>query len=112
MTPDPTVPGPPEPPAENEQYVLQLYVTGSTPRSTRAVAKARQICDQNLAGRYSLEVIDIYTHPEASRDAQVVAAPTLLKLQPPPSRRIIGDLSDTERVVAGLNIQARRHAAG
>lgn len=87
-----------------ERYKLILFVTGSTPRSTRAITNMRRICEENLKGRYDLEVIDIYRHPEATREFQVVATPTLVKVLPEPLRRLIGDLSDEERVLAGLNL--------
>lgn len=88
-----------------QRYKLCLFVTGSTPRSMRAIENMRQLCDENLKGRYSLEVVDIYEHPEATRELQIVASPTLVKVLPEPLRRIIGDLSDKERVLAGLNIR-------
>jgi circadian clock protein KaiB len=87
-----------------EHYKLQLFITGSTPRSTRAIENMRRICDQNLRGRYDLEVIDVYQNPEATKDMQIVATPTLVKILPEPLRRIIGDLSDNDRVLAGLNL--------
>lgn len=87
-----------------DHYRLRLFVTGSTPRSTRAIENLRRICDEDLEGRYDLEVIDVYQDPEATREFQVVATPTLVKVLPEPLRRIIGDLSDRERVLAGLNI--------
>jgi circadian clock protein KaiB len=93
------------PPERNaEQYKLRLFVTGSTPRSTRAIENMRRICEENLKGQYDLEVIDVYENPEATRELQVVATPTLVKILPEPLRRIIGDLSDKERVLAGLNL--------
>ncbi len=79
-------------------------MTGTTVRSQRAIENMRRICEEKLAGRYDLEVIDVYQHPEATRDLQVVATPTLVKVLPEPLRRIIGDLSDREKVLAGLNI--------
>jgi circadian clock protein KaiB len=85
-------------------YKLQLFITGSTPRSTRAIENMKKICKENLDGRYDLEVIDVYEHPEATREFQIVATPTLVKVLPEPLRRIIGDLSDRERVLAGLNL--------
>lgn len=100
----PTDPPPPGPDAEGS-YVLRLYVTGSTPRSARAVRNMRRICDEHLAGRFELEVIDIYERPEAAREVQVVAAPTLVRLLPEPLRRIIGDLSDQEKVLRGLEVR-------
>jgi circadian clock protein KaiB len=87
-----------------EHYKLRLFITGSTPRSTRAIENMRRICEENLEGKYDLEIIDVYEHPEATRELQVVATPTLVKILPEPLRRIIGDLSDKERVLAGLNI--------
>lgn len=93
--------GPSPPPAG---YKLLLFITGTTPRSMRAIENLRQICEDNLKGRYDLQVIDVYQDPEATRDLQVVATPTLVKVLPEPLRRIIGDLSDRERVLAGLNV--------
>jgi circadian clock protein KaiB len=86
------------------RYKLRLFVTGSTPRSARAIANMRKICEENLHGRYDLEVIDVYENPDATRELQVIATPTLVKILPEPLRRIIGDLSDKERVLAGLNL--------
>ena len=94
----------PYPAADAQHYVLRLFVTGTTPRSTRAIENLRQICEEYLAGRYTLEVVDIYQYPEAARDHQVIAAPTLVKLLPEPVRRMIGDLGDLERVLQGLSI--------
>jgi circadian clock protein KaiB len=88
-----------------QRYKLCLFITGSTPRSMRAIENMRQICEENLKGRYSLEVVDIYDHPEATQELQIVASPTLVKILPEPLRRIIGDLSDKERVLAGLNLR-------
>lgn len=87
-----------------ERYKLRLFITGSTPRSARAIENMRHICDENLKGRYDLEVIDVYEDPEATKELQIIATPTLVKILPEPLRRIIGDLSDKERVLAGLNI--------
>lgn len=86
------------------RYELRLFITGSTPRSTRAIENMRRICAENLDGRYQLEVIDVYQNPEATREYQIVATPTLVKVLPEPLRRIIGDLSDEERVLAGLEL--------
>lgn len=91
-------------PAAPARYLLRLYVTGATARSVRAIENLRRFCEGELAGFYELEVIDIYQNPEAARDAQVIAAPTLVKVQPEPVRRIIGDLGDKERMRRGLNI--------
>src|SRR6201992_2089391 len=89
---------------QNGRYKLRLFVTGSTPRSARAIENMRRICEENLQGRYDLEVVDVYRNPEATRELQVVATPTLVKILPEPLRRIIGDLSDEERVLAGLDL--------
>jgi circadian clock protein KaiB len=86
------------------RYKLRLFVTGSTPRSSRAIANMRKICEENLSGRYDLEVVDVYENPDATRELQVIATPTLVKILPEPLRKIIGDLSDTEKVLAGLNL--------
>ena len=88
------------------QYKLRLFITGSTPQSTRAIENMRKICEENLAGRYDLEIVDVYENPDATRDLQIIATPTLVKLLPEPLRRIIGDLSNRERVLAGLDIVA------
>lgn len=90
--------------ADGDRYKLRLFVTGSTPRSTRAIENLRRICDEDLKGLYDLEVIDVYQDPEATREFQVVATPTLVKVLPEPLRRVIGDLSNRERVLAGLNV--------
>jgi len=87
-----------------ETFVLRLFVTGTTTRSQRAIANIRKICDEYLTGRCDLEVVDVYLHPEATRDYQIVATPTLVKILPEPLRRIVGDLSDRARVLASLNI--------
>ena len=98
--------GKPKAKARDSQYVLRLFVTGSTPRSARSIYNIRNFCDDRLHGRYRLEVIDIYQQPELARQEQIVAAPTLIKELPAPLRRLVGDLSDTERVVAGLDLRA------
>jgi circadian clock protein KaiB len=87
-----------------EKFILRLYIAGTTPRSTRAVANIKQICEHNLNGRYNLEVIDIYQKPALAKGEQIVAAPTLVKKLPLPLRRFIGDLSDTERIIVGMDI--------
>src|SRR5262245_5161939 len=103
----PTVSRPPlspEDPPADRPYVLRLYVTGMTPRSTHALAVIRGILEEHLRGRYDLEVIDIYQHPALTRDEQIVAVPTLVKKLPAPVRRFIGDLSHTERVLGCLDL--------
>jgi circadian clock protein KaiB len=93
--------------SEGGRYVLRLYVTGMTLRSMRAVANLRTICEARLQGRYELQVVDIYRHPRLARDEQIVAAPTLIKKLPLPLRRIVGDLSDEERVLMGLDLRVK-----
>jgi circadian clock protein KaiB len=92
---------------EAEHYLLRLFVTGTTPRSARAIENIRAICERKLHGRYDLEVIDIYQHPEQARPEQVIVTPTLVKKLPLPVRKLIGDLSDEERVLVGLDIVPR-----
>jgi circadian clock protein KaiB len=93
-----------------ERYKLRLFVTGATPRSIRAIENMRKICQESLEGRYDLEVVDVYENPEMTRDLQIVATPTLVKILPEPLRRIIGDLSNKERVLAGLNLTPFDHS--
>jgi circadian clock protein KaiB len=92
---------------EGERYLLRLYVSGMTPRSSEAVERTRAICEEFLHGRYELEVVDIYQQPDLARSDQIVAAPTLVKRLPPPLRRLVGDLSDRERVLIGLDLRKR-----
>jgi circadian clock protein KaiB len=89
-----------------DRYVLRLYVTGMTPRSARAIRNLQAICEEHLHDRYELEVIDIYQQPALTRGEQIVAAPTLIKRFPLPARRIIGDMSNRGRVMAGLDLPA------
>lgn len=90
-----------------EKYELRLYVAGMTPRSTRAIASAKAICEEHLKGRYDLRVIDVYQEPVLMAGQQIVALPTLIKELPSPLRRIIGDLSDRERVLIGLDLKPK-----
>lgn len=92
---------------KNQRYLLRLYVTGSTPASARAIERVRTICEEHLLGRYALEVIDVYQLPKLAKDEQIVAAPTLIKVLPPPLRRFIGDLSQAEKVLFGLDVRPR-----
>jgi circadian clock protein KaiB len=85
-------------------YVLRLYISGATVRSRRAVNNIKEICEGHLKGQYDLQVIDIFQSPEQLKQEQIIAAPTLVKKQPLPIRRFIGDLSDREKVVKGLAI--------
>ena len=95
-----------DPAAETQSgnYNLQLYVTGSTPRSSRSIVNIRRLCEDRLTGRYNLQVIDIYQQPELARREQIVAAPTLIKSFPPPLRKVVGDLSDEAQVLQGLDL--------
>lgn len=88
-----------------ERRVLRLYLTGTTPASVRALANLKRICEEHLAGRYELEVIDIYQCPALLEGEQIVAAPTLVKKLPLPLRRLVGDMSNTERVLLGLDLR-------
>jgi circadian clock protein KaiB len=90
-----------------QRYVLRLYVTGSTPRSSQAIQTIRALCEEHLQGRYELEVIDIYQQPVLARGEQIIAAPTLIRKLPAPLRKIVGNLSDSERVLMGLDLQPR-----
>ena len=91
-----------------EKYVLRLYVTGMTPRSTRAIQNIKKICTEDLHGHCDLEVIDIYQKPMLAQGEQIIATPTLVKKPPLPLRRFIGDLSDTERIVLGLDFRPQK----
>jgi circadian clock protein KaiB len=96
-------------PAEGPQrYILKLYVTGLTTRSARTVENLQSFCEKHLAGRYELQVIDVYQQPELTRTEQIVAVPTLIKKLPLPLRRLIGDMSDEERVLVGLDLLPRQ----
>jgi circadian clock protein KaiB len=88
--------------------VLRLYVAGTTPRSARAIANIKQICEEHLKGRYDLQVIDLYQQPMLAQGDQITAVPTLLKKLPPPLRRVIGDLSDRGRVLIGLDLRPKQ----
>lgn len=91
--------------AATERYVLKLYISGMTPAATRAIRNIRKICDEHLAGRYELEIIDIYQQPVLAKGEQIIAAPTLIKKLPEPLRRVIGDMSDKGRVLLGLDLR-------
>lgn len=92
---------------EHEVYLLRLYITGMTPNSKRAVENVKRICEQHLSGRYELEVIDIYQQPSLAQEEQIIAAPTLIKKLPGPLRRLIGDMSNTEKVLVGLDLRIK-----
>jgi circadian clock protein KaiB len=88
----------------SERYVLRLFIAGMTSRAGRAIESVCAMCDKHLAGRYDLEVIDIYQQPGLAKGEQIIAAPTLIKKLPLPFRRIIGDMSNNERLLTGLDI--------
>ena len=90
-----------------EKYVLRLYVAGLTPRSQTAIKNIKKICEEHLNGRYDLEVIDVYQQPVLAKGEQIIAAPTLIKKLPLPLRRFIGDLSDSERILLGLDLRPK-----
>ena len=89
---------------EREQCILRLYVAGSTPQSSRAIRNLKSICDANLRGGYALTVVDLYAQPERAGEDQIIVAPTLIRQAPLPVRRMVGDLSNTERVLATLDL--------
>lgn len=90
---------------QKDKYILRLYVTGSTSRSVLAITNLKKICREYLEGRYELEVIDLFQHPGLAVDEQIIAAPTLIKQLPLPFRRIIGDMSNKEKVLLGLDLK-------
>ncbi len=90
--------------SEPQDYVLRLYVTGRTPRSEEAIRNIRRICEEDLKGHYDLVIIDIYQQPELASSEQIVAAPTLIRSLPLPLRKLVGDLSNKDKVIAGLEI--------
>ena len=93
------------PPPSTERFQLRLYVAGHTPRSVAALTNLRRICQEHLAERYTIEIIDLLESPERARTDQIVAIPTLVRMLPPPIRKIIGDLSNTERVLVGIDLR-------
>jgi circadian clock protein KaiB len=86
-------------------YLLRLYVTGTSPRTEVAIANLRRICEQELRGQYELEIIDVLKNPQLAEEEKILATPTLIKQLPPPLRRVIGDLSDKEKVLLGLEVR-------
>lgn len=92
------------------QYLLKLYIAGKTARTERALENLRRICDAHVDVAYQIEVIDVLERPELAEEARVLATPTVIRVLPPPARRVIGDLTETERVLVGLDLQPL-HAA-
>ncbi len=95
-------------PRTRKAWELRLYVAGQTPRAIRAFENLKRLCEEHLAGTYSIEVIDLLERPQLARGDQIVAVPTLVRKLPVPVRKIIGDLSNTERVLVGLDLRPRR----
>ncbi len=92
---------------KQQNYVLKLYVAGLTPASRRAILNVKEICESNLQGRYDLQVIDIYQQPVLAEGEQIIAVPTLVKKLPTPLRKFIGDLSDRDRILVGLDLKKK-----
>jgi len=92
---------------DRAKYVLRLYVTGMTPKSTQAIVNVQKLCEKHLAGRYKLKVIDIYQQPKLAKGEQIIATPTLIKKLPLPLRRLIGDMSDMERFLVGIDLKPK-----
>ncbi|HEY8715211.1 MAG TPA: circadian clock KaiB family protein [Candidatus Acidoferrum sp.] len=90
---------------KKHRYALRLYVTGQTPRSLRSVENLRTLCEKYIPGQFDLEVVDIYQQPAMAAEGQIIAAPTLIKSMPLPLRRLVGDFSDAERVILGLDLK-------
>ncbi|NLF31762.1 MAG: circadian clock protein KaiB [Planctomycetes bacterium] len=98
--------------SDNDFYELRLYVAGQTPRAAAAFENLERICEEHLKGKYRIEVIDLLKDPKLAKGDQILAVPTLVRKLPEPVRKIIGDLSDTERVLVGLDLRPRRAAEG
>jgi circadian clock protein KaiB len=110
MRTNPAKPAPPKArprKAESNRYVLRLYVAGQAPKSVDAITNLTIICEEHLKGRYVLEVVDLYQQPRLAQGDQIIALPTLIKKLPLPQRRIIGDMSNTELVLVGLDLRSR-----
>lgn len=91
-------------PGRRAEYILRLFVAGSTPRSLKAISNLKRFCEENFPDDYDLEIIDIYKNPEAVRDEDIIAAPTLIKKLPAPLRRFVGDLSNNEKLLVGMGL--------
>ena len=91
--------------AQEERFVLRLYIAGQTPKCVRAFTNLKQICEEHLANRYRIEIIDLLQNPQLARGDQILAVPTLVRQLPEPVKKIIGDLSNTERVLVGLDLR-------
>lgn len=95
-------------PATPEKWELRLYTAGQSPKSLAALANLKRVCEEHLAGRYSIEVVDLLKNPRLAKDDQIVAIPTLVRKLPEPLRKLVGDLSDTERTLVGLQLRPRQ----
>jgi circadian clock protein KaiB len=93
--------------AGEDVYVLKLYITGMTPNSKRAVENVKKICEEYLKGRYELQIVDIYQQPDLAQYDQIIAVPTLIKELPSPFRKLIGDMSNKEKILIGLNLKEK-----
>jgi circadian clock protein KaiB len=93
-----------KPSSQKKTWILRLYIAGQTPKSIRALSNLTKICEEHLAGKYRIEVIDLLVNPQLAKGDQILAIPTLVRKLPEPVRKIIGDLSNTERVLVGLNL--------
>jgi circadian clock protein KaiB len=96
--------------SKRTMYVLKLYIAGVTLKSTQAITNIKQICEEHLKGRCDLEVIDIYQQPVLAKGEQIIAVPTLIKKLPPPLRKFIGNLADSERILLGLDLKSRKES--
>lgn len=94
--------------AHADKWSLRLYTAGQSPKSLAALANLKRVCEEHLAGRYSIEVVDLLKNPRLAKDDQIIAIPTLVRKLPEPLRRIVGDLSDTERTLVGLQLKPRK----
>jgi circadian clock protein KaiB len=97
----------PENASASDKWALRLYTAGQSPKSLAALDNLKRVCEEHLAGRYSIEVIDLLKNPRLAKDDQIVAIPTLVRKLPEPLRRIVGDLSDTERTLVGLQLRRK-----
>lgn len=100
-----------KPGASQPQFLLTLFITGSSPRAELAIANLRKVCEGELCGEYDLEIVDVLEHPERAEEAKILATPTLIKRLPPPLRRVVGDLSDKDKLLIGLELHAARISA-
>jgi circadian clock protein KaiB len=93
---------------DKAKYILRLYVTGMTPKSTRAITNVQKLCEEYLKGAYELKVIDIYQQPKLAKGEQIIATPTLIKQLPLPLRKLIGDMSDTQKFLVGIDLEPKK----